>query len=329
MQRLLMPAVLALAAAAGAALAQSGTQSGTPATIVVRVPYDATVVVGSQETTQRGSQRRFVTPDLVPGYTYSYQLEARWIEGGKEVSAKRTVSFRPGDTAIVDFLRQEVAAMPKAESKTTKELKTEVKKPAVKVTKKVEAKKSVVTKVGDSKADADGFVNLFNGKDLSGWSVVPENAKGAFSVTDGVIVVSGKPNGYFHTDKSYKNYVLRYDWKFIKDGNSGLLVHITGDHKVWPKSVEVQGYQKDHGNIFAIGGAKGSFKKDAEAQKKAIKPVGEWNLYEIISKDGELTVKLNGTQVATGKGDLVEGPLGWQSEGAEIHFKNIKIKEAK
>jgi hypothetical protein len=174
-------------------------------------------------------------------------------------------------------------------------------------------------------ADSEGFVALFNGKDMTGWKVVPEKAADAFSVKEGVIVVKGQPDGYFHSDKSYKNYILRYDWKFIKDGNSGLLVHITGGHKVWPKSVEVQGFQKDHGNIFAIGGAKGKFKTDKDAQKKAIK-IGDWNTTEVISKGGELTAKINGIEVCTGKGDLTEGQFGFQSEGTELHFKNIQIK---
>jgi hypothetical protein len=186
-----------------------------------------------------------------------------------------------------------------------------------------------LTAYNASAGDDKGFVELFNGKDLTGFKTILSNGKPdegkTFTVKDGVIVVSGKPNGYFYTDKSYKNYVLRFDWKFIKDGNSGLLVHITGAHKVWPKCVEVQGLQKDHANIFAIGGAKGSFKKDAAAQKKAIK-IGEWNTTEVVCKDGEITSKINGIQIATGKGDLMEGQLGWQSEGTELHFKNIKIK---
>jgi len=176
-----------------------------------------------------------------------------------------------------------------------------------------------------AQADAAGFVELFNGKDLSGWKIEPAKAEKAFSVTEGAIVVKGSPAGYFYTEKSYKNYVLHYDFKFIKDGNSGLLVHITGGHKVWPKSVEVQGMQKDHGHIFAIGGAKGTFKTDRAAQKKAIK-IGEWNSVEITSRDGELTSKVNGIQVSTGKSDLTEGQFGFQSEGTELQFKNIKIK---
>jgi hypothetical protein len=178
---------------------------------------------------------------------------------------------------------------------------------------------------GSVAAQGSGFVSLFNGKDLAGWKIVPEKATSAFSVQDGVIVVKGSPAGYFHTDKSYKNYILRFDWKFIKDGNSGLLVHITGDHKVWPKSIEVQGQQKNHGTIFAISGAKGKFTTKGEAQKKAIK-TGDWNTTEVISKNGELTAKINGIEVSSGKGELTEGQFGFQSEGTELHFKNIQIK---
>ncbi|MGE3807836.1 MAG: DUF1080 domain-containing protein [Gemmataceae bacterium] len=173
----------------------------------------------------------------------------------------------------------------------------------------------------------EGFVALFNGKDLSGFKTVGVKDD-TIAVKDGVIDVSGKPNGYFYTDKSYKNYVLKFDWKFLKNGNSGTLIHITGQQKVWPKCIEVQGMQTDHGKIFAIGGAKGDFKTDKEAQKKAIK-IGEWNTTEIISKDGMLTSKINGIEVSTGKGDLSEGQIGWQSEGAPLQFKNIRIKEEK
>jgi hypothetical protein len=84
------------------------------------------------------------------------------------------------------------------------------------------------------------------------------------------------------------------------------------------------------GNLFSIGGApKGQFKKFADIQQKAIKPVGEWNTYEVISKDGELTTLINGEKVSEGSSALKEGPIGWQSEGVEIHFRNIRIKPEK
>lgn len=197
---------------------------------------------------------------------------------------------------------------------------------------------SVAIQVPNSQSAEEGFVKLFNGKDMTGFLFEPAALKDVIRVEDGVIIVPGKPNGYFYTEKSYRNYVLRFDWRYKRPadlppgqdekfaGNSGCLVHIQPPHRVWPRCVEVQGMNRDHGNIFAIGGAKGKFKKYADAQKKAIKPVGEWNTTEITSKDGHLSSKVNGILVSEGEGELKEGPIGWQSEGAEIHFRNIEIK---
>ncbi|MCI0379924.1 MAG: DUF1080 domain-containing protein [Gemmataceae bacterium] len=178
-------------------------------------------------------------------------------------------------------------------------------------------------------AGDEGFKDLFNGKNLDGWktNVFGKDDGKVFTVQEGVIVVRGNPNGYFYTDKSYKNYVLRFDWKFIKDGNSGLLMHIQGHGKGWPKSLEIQGHQKTHASIIPIN-IKASGKTDKDAQKKAIK-MGEWNTTEVEIKNGEFTAKINGQLITTGKilsADVKEGPFAFQSEGTELHFKNIKVK---
>ena len=194
------------------------------------------------------------------------------------------------------------------------------------------------TTAAEEKKDGGGFKPLFNGKNFEGWKFELGKAdpEKTFKVKDGIIVVSGNPNGYFYTDKSYKNYILRFDWRYkrpkgLEDdekfgGNSGLLVAIQEPHKVWPKCVEVQGMNKEHGRIFGLGKFEAKFNFDAKALKKARKPVGEWNTTEVLVKDGAITSKVNGAQISTGKSDLTEGPFGFQSEGAEIHFKNIKIK---
>lgn len=193
--------------------------------------------------------------------------------------------------------------------------------------------------VSQASAGDDKFVDLFNGKDLKGWKTLPEKADKTFSVTDGYIKVSGNPAGYFYTAKSYKNYVLKFDWRFkrpekLEDekkfgGNSGLLVHITGAHKVWPTSLEVQGANSSHGSFIAIGG-KAVGLTDAKYNQglvhKVRKPVGEWNTTEVTINNGDVIVKVNGAQVNSGKFTLTDGPFGFQSEGSELHFKNIKIK---
>src|ERR1700674_1807183 len=81
-----------------------------------------------------------------------------------------------------------------------------------------------------------GIMPLFNGKDLTGWKIVLKDPKAdpgqSFVVKDGEIQVAGDNLGYLHTDKSFKNYVIRYSWTYPKNQpaktsmNSGLLFHI-------------------------------------------------------------------------------------------------------
>lgn len=195
----------------------------------------------------------------------------------------------------------------------------------------------------EDKKEEDGFTPVFNGRDFTGWKFYVKGGadpKDTWSVKDGVIVCTGKPNGYFYTDKSYKNYALRYDWRYIKAAegqkssyNSGLLVHIQNPGTpavgaVWPKCVEIQGANRDHGNLYFLQAKKLESNYDKAAKDKATHPVGEWNTTEaILGADGSITAKINGTQVTSGKSDLTEGPFGFQSEGAEIHFRNIKVKQ--
>src|SRR5262245_2228049 len=147
------------------------------------------------------------------------------------------------------------------------------------------------TAPADDKPD-DGFEALFNGKDLKGFKFfLDPKAKDAdpaktWSVVDGTIRCTGKPHGYFYTERSFKNYVLRYDWRYPAGSdpksNSGCLVHIQPPHAIWPKSVEPQGRYFDHGKLFFPGGVKPLEQKfDAEAQKKALQPIGEWGTTEI------------------------------------------------
>ena len=188
--------------------------------------------------------------------------------------------------------------------------------------------------------DDKGFKPLFNGKNLKGWKTFLKDDKAdpakTFVVKDGEIQGSGEPFGYFYTGKAYKNYVIRYSWTYPKDQpekttmNSGLLVHIQEPHKIWPKSIEPQGRYKDHGKIFYPGFAKDDKREDtfdAEAQKKALKASYEWNTTEAtVRADGTISVSINGTPVSTAKTALTSGMIGFQSEGARIHFKDIKIK---
>jgi hypothetical protein len=191
----------------------------------------------------------------------------------------------------------------------------------------------------DEAGKDEGFTPLFNGKDFTGWKF--EVGKGdpekTWSVKDGVIVCTGKPNGYFYTDRSFKNYVFRYDWRYVKPSagqkssyNSGLLVHIQPPPKIWPKCVEIQGADANHGFLYFLQCKKLASHYDKEAKDRAVHPIGEWNTTEaVLGGDGSIVARLNGVEVSTGKSDLTEGAIGFQSEGAEVHFRRIMIKERK
>ena len=186
---------------------------------------------------------------------------------------------------------------------------------------------------------------LFNGKDFNGWKFHLGD-KGAdnhetFTVKDGILICSGKPSGYMYTAKSYSNFTLQFEFAFKKPeglkndaefrGNSGCLIHVGEKNAlgVWPRSVEVQGANRQLGLILPIPRSlKCTHTFDVQASEKVRKPVGEFNLLEIDVKGGDMTIKLNGAVVSTVGGcELTEGPIGLQSEGAETHWKNIRIRE--
>jgi hypothetical protein len=184
----------------------------------------------------------------------------------------------------------------------------------------------------------DGFVSLFNGKDLQGWVNV-NCAPETWTVRDGMILCTGIPTGVLRTDRQYENYILDLEWRHLKqEGNAGLFVHsdaLTAPGQPFTRSIECQVMDGNHGDVFAIHGAglaednpqpKGwmrSFPKEERA-----KPAGEWNHYRVESRDGTLTLAVNG-KVVTRAFHLRprKGYICLESEGSEIHFRNIRIKE--
>ncbi len=146
---------------------------------------------------------------------------------------------------------------------------------------------------------------LFNGKDLTGWHVHlrGKTDKPVFTVEDGVVKCGGRPPGYMRTEKAYKNYKFVMEWRFTKPGNSGVLVHMIGDDRVWPKSLESQGQYRNQGDFWCIGGFEFEEHKGVKGRRVPKKgphnekAVGEWNLYEIVCDGATVTPFVNGKQM--------------------------------
>ena len=190
------------------------------------------------------------------------------------------------------------------------------------------------------KADED-FVSLFNGRHLAGWVNV-NCAPETWTVTDGMIVCTGIPKGILRTDRQYENFILELEWKHLhKDGNAGLFIHsddITAPGQPFSRSVECQIMDGNHGDVFAIHGA--SMTRDNEdpfyrvgwmrtfPKEERANPYGQWNHYRVESRDGILTLAVNGEVVSRAfQVNPRKGFICLESEGSEVHFKNIRIKE--
>jgi hypothetical protein len=179
--------------------------------------------------------------------------------------------------------------------------------------------------------DDDGFVSLFDGKSLEGWKpVLPNKDDDPNSIwhvaEDGVLVCTGKLNGYVRTLKEYRNYVLKLEWRYVDnaEGNSGVLVHCQTPDKVWPSCIEVQLHNPTAGTVFPLVDSKTD--NESRVRDKA-RPVGEWNTLEISCKDGTIGIVLNGEKVGEVTGATpAQGFVALQSENAEVHFQKIRIR---
>lgn len=216
--------------------------------------------------------------------------------------------------------------------------------------------------VGDPKSaptravQPDKEIALFNGRDFANFYTflpskgINNDPENIFTITpDGAVKVLGKEFGYFATVNNYANYRLKFQVKWgdtkwpprekaVRD--SGVLVHISGPDKVWPMSFECQIQENDYGDIFHLGGI--SSMVDGKRQngrvvrrKLAEKPHGEWNTIELIVRDDAVTSIVNGvveheaTQITRKKngegGRLNFGRICFQSEGAEVYYRNITL----
>ncbi len=181
---------------------------------------------------------------------------------------------------------------------------------------------------------------IFNGKNLDGWTIFADPKSKVsikplenWVVTDGIIVNKGKLLSYLGTEASYSNYKFQFDWRYpvgsTPDSNSGALIHMQKPlNKIWPVSLEPQGRYKDHGRIFPMGVKVADNVFDVKALEKVRKPFGEWNTTRIeCDKNGGVVVFVNNERVASGSSPLKEGPVGFQSEGHEIHFRAITMEK--
>ena len=198
-----------------------------------------------------------------------------------------------------------------------------------------------------------GLQKIISGENMEGvpvnWIQVNTEAE-TWKVKGNEIICSGHPIGVIRSEKSYENFLLHIEWKHMEPGgNSGTFVWSNAEpgDNLLPNGVEVQMLELDwvnlntrdgktppiayvHGEIFGVGGVetvpdnpRGSRSKSVENRCKG---KGEWNTYDVVCVDGTIKLSVNGKFVnGISKAAKKEGFICLESEGAEIHFRNIRI----
>lgn len=191
----------------------------------------------------------------------------------------------------------------------------------------------------------EGFVALFNGKDLTGWKGLVKNPverakltpeqledlqkaadakmRAHWSVSDGVLHFDGQ-GSHLCTEKDYGDFELYVDWKIEKEGDSGIYLRGSPQVQIW-----------DHPT--GSGGLYNNKEHPSDPITVADKPVGEWNTFFIRMVGDRVTVYLNDVLVTDNvvmenywerdKPIYPTGQIELQSHGTKLYFKNIYIRE--
>jgi hypothetical protein len=205
-------------------------------------------------------------------------------------------------------------------------------------------------------ADLSGFDTFLKSKGLNS---DPEHV---FKIENGVIHVSGTEMGYIITKQEFQNYYLKAEFKWgegtfapRKDQarDSGILYNVQGDQKVWPRSVEFQINEGCTGDFWMTDGAaltgkdgqrvtgppgaalkidrfnKGPWKNVVgyrDPVNEVEKPHGQWNVLELVNQNGHVKQYVNGKPANEGTDAFPSsGKILFQSEGAEVFFRNIEL----
>lgn len=193
-------------------------------------------------------------------------------------------------------------------------------------------------------AQDPGFTSLFDGIDLHGWKLVGGVGPG-YVVRDGMIVCPKEGGGNLFTEKTYANFVFRFEFKLTAGANNGIGIRAPYEGDAAYVGMEIQILDHDdpqykgwlkpaqhHGSIYDVVAAKTGF----------LKPLGEWNYEEITANGRRITVKLNGTTITDANLDDVKDPavlkkhpglarsdghIGFLGHGSLVEFRNIRVKE--
>lgn len=194
----------------------------------------------------------------------------------------------------------------------------------------------------EATSEEAGFVSVFNGENLDGWT---GNTEG-YGVEDGVLVCLKDGGGNLYIDKEYSDFELQFEFKLEAEGNNGLGIRAEQgkDAAYYGMEIQILDDSADmyaelepwqyHGSVYGVAAAKRGFQK----------PVGEWNAETVIAQGNQIKVILNGETIVdvdlkeAGTPATIDGKehpglfnksgyIGFLGHGHRVEFRNIQIRE--
>lgn len=169
-----------------------------------------------------------------------------------------------------------------------------------------------------------GWAELFDGSSLSGWT--PEG-EANWTVVEEVIVCDSSGDGWLRTNKAYKDFVLRCEFRNAPKGNSGIFLRATKESKPGEPN-PVGGYELQINNEDEKW-ATGSI-EDMIQRLVPVNPVpNQWHTYEVTIRGNHFVATLDGKKILDGKNTKFKfGYIGLQHhKDMKIEFRNLSVKE--
>jgi hypothetical protein len=218
--------------------------------------------------------------------------------------------------------------------------------------------KTTMPSTGNNTDTTKAWISLFDGQSTKGWHTYNKTGIGsAWKVENGTLRFDAAAKkqtpaegGDIVTDEEFDNFHLKLEWKISPNGNSGIIFYSKEDPQypaMWQTGPEMQILDNAGHPDAKIQKHLAGDLYDLIASKEAVKPVGEWNLAEIVANKGKLEFYLNGqqtlsttlwddnwrTMIANSKfkdmpafGTIRKGKIGLQDHGDDVWFRNIMIK---
>jgi len=190
--------------------------------------------------------------------------------------------------------------------------------------------------------DAEGFISLFNGKDLTGWV----GAVDGYGVEDGAIYCIPRKGGNLFTTHQFSDFIFRFEFKLTPGANNGIGIRAPLKGNAAYAGMEIQVLDNTSPRFANIKPwqAHGSIYNLVAAKKGHLKPAGQWNAEEIRAVGTKITVVLNGATIVDA--DLADlrktadpkiiarhpgidrmiGHIGFLGHGDRVDFRNLRVK---